>query len=61
MKKRAPRLAEKEPGLQYLGTGNMWMVASVWMVLAAISAVLAIRIKMAAALVEMIVLMQNVD
>jgi Kef-type K+ transport system membrane component KefB len=34
---------------------NMWMTAAVWMVLAALSAVLAIRLKMAAALVEIMI------
>ena len=40
---------------QFLDTGNMWMVAGAWMLLAAISAFVAIRIKMPAALVEIIV------
>jgi Kef-type K+ transport system membrane component KefB len=36
-------------------TGNMWLVAGVWMSLAALSGFVAIRIKMPAALVEIIV------
>ncbi|MGA7200995.1 MAG: cation:proton antiporter [Candidatus Cybelea sp.] len=40
---------------QFLDTSNMWMVAGAWMLLAAISAFVAIRIKMPAALVEIIV------
>ncbi|MGC1334795.1 MAG: cation:proton antiporter [Candidatus Cybelea sp.] len=40
---------------QFLDSGNMWMVAGAWMLLAAISAFVAIRIKMPAALVEIIV------
>jgi Kef-type K+ transport system membrane component KefB len=40
---------------QFLDFGNMWMVAGAWMLLAAISAFVAIRIKMPAALVEIIV------
>lgn len=35
--------------------GNMWMTAAVWMVLSALSATIAIRLKMAAALVEIII------
>ncbi|HXB83993.1 MAG TPA: cation:proton antiporter [Candidatus Acidoferrum sp.] len=40
---------------QLLDSSNMWMVAGAWMLLAAISAFVAIRIKMPAALVEIIV------
>jgi Kef-type K+ transport system membrane component KefB len=40
---------------QFLDSSNMWMVAGAWMLLAAISAFVAIRIKMPAALVEIIV------
>jgi Kef-type K+ transport system membrane component KefB len=36
-------------------SGNMWTVAAVWMALAAISAIVAIRLKMPAALIEIIV------
>ena len=39
---------------RFLDTSNMWMVAAAWMLLAAISAFVAIRIKMPAALVEII-------
>ncbi len=35
--------------------GNTWMVAAVWMLLAAISAILAVRVKVAAALVEIVI------
>ncbi len=38
-----------------IDTGNIWIVAGVWMLLAAISAFIAIRIKMPAALVEIVV------
>ncbi len=41
--------------MQHLGPGNMWMVAFAWMALAAVSAFIAIRLKMPAALVEIIV------
>lgn len=40
---------------QLLDTGNMWIVAGTWMLLAAISAFIAIRVKMPAALVEIVV------
>lgn len=40
---------------QFLDSSNMWMVAATWMLLAAVSAFVAIRIKMPAALVEIIV------
>jgi Kef-type K+ transport system membrane component KefB len=40
---------------QLLDINNMWMVAAVWMSLAAISAFVAIRVKMPAALVEIVV------
>ena len=40
---------------QFIDSNNMWMVAGAWMLLAAISAFVAIRIKMPAALVEIIV------
>jgi Kef-type K+ transport system membrane component KefB len=40
---------------QFLDSNNMWMVAGAWMLLAAVSAFIAIRIKMPAALVEIIV------
>jgi Kef-type K+ transport system membrane component KefB len=39
---------------QFLDSNNMWLVAGVWMLLAAVSAFIAIRIKMPAALVEII-------
>jgi len=39
---------------RFLDTSNMWMVAAAWMLLAAVSAFVAIRIKMPAALVEII-------
>lgn len=35
--------------------GNMWIVAAVWMFLAAVSAFVAIRVKMPAALIEIVV------
>jgi hypothetical protein len=38
--------------LQILDTNNMWLVAGTWMLLAAVSAFVAIRIKMPAALIE---------
>jgi len=38
--------------LQHIGIDNMWMTAGIWMILAAASSFLAIRIKMPAALVE---------
>jgi len=41
--------------MHIIDNGNMWTVAAVWMTLAAISAFLAIRFKMAAALVEIII------
>jgi Kef-type K+ transport system membrane component KefB len=41
--------------LVHLGGENMWLVAGVWMALAAASGFLAIRLKMPAALVEIIV------
>ncbi len=37
-----------------LDINNMWMVAAVWMLLAAISAFVAIRVKMPAALIEIV-------
>jgi len=40
---------------QVLDTNNMWLVAGVWMLLAAISAFVAIRVKMPAALVEIVI------
>jgi Kef-type K+ transport system membrane component KefB len=40
---------------EFLDTSNMWMVAGVWMLLAAISAFVAIRLKMPAALVEIVI------
>jgi Kef-type K+ transport system membrane component KefB len=40
---------------QFIDSSNMWMVAAAWMLLAAVSAFVAIRIKMPAALVEIIV------
>lgn len=40
---------------QFLDSNNIWMVAGAWMLLAAVSAFIAIRIKMPAALVEIIV------
>ena len=39
----------------FLDTSNMWMVAGAWMLLAAISAFVATRVKMPAALVEIVV------
>lgn len=39
----------------FLDLNNMWLVAGVWMLLAAISAFVAIRVKMPAALIEIIV------
>jgi Kef-type K+ transport system membrane component KefB len=39
----------------FLDTGNMWLVAGVWMLLAAVSAFVAIRVKMPAALVEIVI------
>ncbi|HTC29613.1 MAG TPA: cation:proton antiporter [Candidatus Acidoferrum sp.] len=41
--------------MQLIDSGNMYMVAAVWMLLAALSAGLAIRFKMAAALVEILI------
>jgi Kef-type K+ transport system membrane component KefB len=41
--------------MQLIDNGNMYMVAAVWMLLAALSAGLAIRFKMAAALVEILI------
>jgi Kef-type K+ transport system membrane component KefB len=41
--------------LQILNTNNMWLVAGTWMLLAAVSAFVAIRIKMPAALVEIVI------
>jgi Kef-type K+ transport system membrane component KefB len=41
--------------LQILDTNNMWLVAGTWMLLAAVSAFVAIRIKMPAALVEIVI------
>jgi len=35
--------------------GNTWMVATVWMALAAVSALLAVRLKFAAALIEIVI------
>ncbi len=40
---------------QIIDSGNMWLVAGAWMLLAAISAFVAIRVKMPAALVEIVV------
>lgn len=40
---------------QFVDTYNMWMVAAVWMLLAAVSAFIAIRVKMPAALVEIVI------
>lgn len=40
---------------QFLDNGNLWIVAGAWMLLAAFSAFVAIRIKMPAALVEIVV------
>ena len=40
---------------QIIDTNNMWLIAGAWMLLAALSAFVAIRIKMPAALVEIIV------
>ncbi|MGB8908422.1 MAG: cation:proton antiporter [Candidatus Cybelea sp.] len=40
---------------QFLDTNNMWLVAGVWMLLAAVSAFVAIRVKMPAALVEIVI------
>jgi Kef-type K+ transport system membrane component KefB len=37
-----------------LDTSNMWMVAAVWMLLAALGAFIAIRVKMPAALIEIV-------
>jgi Kef-type K+ transport system membrane component KefB len=39
---------------QFVDANNMWMVAGVWMLLAAVSAFVAIRVKMPAALVEIV-------
>jgi Kef-type K+ transport system membrane component KefB len=39
---------------QFLDGSNMWAVAGVWMLLAAVSAFVAIRVKMPAALVEIV-------
>jgi Kef-type K+ transport system membrane component KefB len=41
--------------MHIIDNGNMYMVAAVWMLLAALSAGLAIRFKMAAALVEILI------
>jgi Kef-type K+ transport system membrane component KefB len=41
--------------MQLIDSSNMYMVAAVWMLLAALSAGLAIRFKMAAALVEILI------
>lgn len=41
--------------MQHIGTDNMWTIAAIWMALASISAILAIRLKMAAALVEIMI------
>jgi len=42
--------------LQHLiDTNNLWLVAGVWMTLAAVSAFVAIRVKMPAALVEIVI------
>jgi Kef-type K+ transport system membrane component KefB len=41
--------------MHLIDNGNMYMVAAVWMLLAALSAGLAIRFKMAAALVEILI------
>lgn len=41
--------------LHLIDQSNMWTVAAVWMLLAAISALLAIRFKIAAALVEIVI------
>jgi Kef-type K+ transport system membrane component KefB len=40
---------------QVLDTNNMWLVAGAWMLLAAISAFVAIRVKMPAALIEIVI------
>jgi Kef-type K+ transport system membrane component KefB len=40
---------------QVLDSNNMWLVAGAWMLLAAISAFVAIRVKMPAALIEIVV------
>lgn len=40
---------------QFLDGSNMWTVAGIWMLLAAVSAFIAIRVKMPAALVEIVV------
>jgi Kef-type K+ transport system membrane component KefB len=40
---------------QLVDSSNIWMVAGVWMLLAAVSAFVAIRLKMPAALVEIVV------
>ena len=40
---------------QFLDANNMWLVAGAWMLLAAISSFIAIRVKMPAALVEIII------
>ncbi len=40
---------------QLLDTNNIWLVAGIWMLLAAVSAFVAIRVKMPAALVEIVV------
>ncbi len=40
---------------QFVDTNNMWLVAGAWMPLAAVSAFVAIRVKMPAALVEIVV------
>lgn len=39
----------------FLDTDNLWLVAGVWMALAAVSAFVAIRVKMPAALVEIVI------
>jgi Kef-type K+ transport system membrane component KefB len=40
---------------QVLDTNNMWLVAGAWMLLAAISAFVAIRVKIPAALIEIVI------
>lgn len=40
---------------QFLDINNIWLVAGAWMLLAAISAFIAIRVKMPAALVEIVI------
>ena len=40
---------------QWLDGSNMWLVAGAWMLLAAVSAFVAIRVKMPAALIEIVI------